>query len=170
MESLWPDFEELVIEQNNSLQILKTQARAIKSKTNGIVSATFSKMNYKLGSANKLISAGQMLSALVSPAYEEVLDKELADKVDVNDLYKKADYKFELYNSEYRFRLFVLYYTELYPISLEVDEGILEDVPYKNGAPISSNEELESVLREIFSSKKVRSVVGKMLQQGKKMK
>jgi hypothetical protein len=49
MESLWPKFEEQELEQNDSIQILRDQARAIKSETNGVVRATFSKMNYKLG-------------------------------------------------------------------------------------------------------------------------
>ena len=47
MESLWPKFEEQVIEKNDTIQILRVQARAIKSETKGIVNATFSKMHYK---------------------------------------------------------------------------------------------------------------------------
>lgn len=167
MESLWPNFEEQTVEQNNSLQILKTQAREIKSKTNGIVKATFSKMEYRPGPTSKITAVGKALSSLSSPTYEEILDEELESKVDVNTLYRIVDYKFELYNDEYRFRLFMLHYREMFPVSLKVDGGILEDVPYDNETPISSNDELESVLREIFSSKKVRSVVGKMLQKGK---
>ena len=167
MESLWPDFEENIIEQNRSLQILKEQAREIKKKTNGKVNATFSKMEYRPGPTNRIAEVGQMLSAFSSSTYEEILDKELESKIDVNTLYRNIDYKFELYNDEYRFRLFVFHYSEMFPVSLKVDGGILEDVPYNNGTPISSNDELESVLREIFSSKKVRSVVGKMLQKGK---
>ena len=53
----------------------------------------------------------------------------------------------------------------MFPISLEVDEGITEDIQYKNGSPVSSNDELKTVLREIFSSYKVHSVVSKMLQK-----
>ena len=167
MESLWPNFSEQSIEQNDSIQILRAQAKDVKDKTNGIVKATFSKMEYRPGPTNKLAGVGQMLSAFSSPTYEEILDKELESKVDVNILYKNIDYKFELYNDEYRFRLFVLHYREMFPVSLKVDGGILEDVPYDNEAPISSNDELESILREIFSSKIVRSVVVKMLQKGK---
>ena len=40
MESLWPKFEEQIIEQNDSIQILREQARAIKSETNGIIHET----------------------------------------------------------------------------------------------------------------------------------
>jgi hypothetical protein len=165
MESLWPKFEEQELEQNDSIQILRDQARAIKSETNGVVRATFSKMNYKAGPTSALKTLGQVVSAMSSPFYEEVLEEELADKTDVNALYLITKYKFELYNDEYRFRLFVLNHREMFPISLEVDEGICEDIQYKNGSPISGNDELKTVLREIFSSYKVHSVVSKMLQK-----
>lgn len=167
MESLWPDFEDQDVEQNNSLQILRTQAREIKKKTNGKVNATFSKMEYIPGPTSRISAVGKALSALSSPTYEEILDEELANKVDVNTLYTRTDYKFELYNDEYRFRLFVLHYQEMFPVALRVDGGVLEDIQYKNESPLSSNYELENTLREIFSSNKVRAVVAKMLQKGK---
>jgi len=167
MESLWPKFEEYEIEKNDSIQILREQARAIKSETNGIVHATFSKMNYKEGPTNAIRTLSQVVTSMSNPFYEEVLDEELLDKTDVNALYKITKYKFELYNDEYRFRLFVLNHREMFPISLVVDEGILEDIQYKNESPISNNDDLKNVLRDIFSSYKVCSVVSKMLQEGK---
>ena len=164
MESLWPKFEKKIINENNSIQILRAQARAIKSETNGIVNATFSKLNYKPGPANAIKTISQMVSSMSSPLYEEILDDELVDKVDVNSLYEITKYKFEIYNAEYRFRLFVLNYSKMFPISLSVDGGILNDVEYKNCAPISSNDELVEAIKDIFSSNKVISVVTKMLQ------
>lgn len=167
MESLWPSFEKKDIERNDSIQILREQAKFIKTDTQGLVCATFSKMNYKASPAGTLKAIGQVVSALSSPMFEEELEEELVEKKDANDLYKITPYKFELYNSEYRFRLFVLKYRELFPISLDIDEGILEDTQYKNGSPIYSNDDLKNIIREIFSSHKVNSVVMKMLQNGK---
>ena len=152
MESLWPKFEEQEFVQNDSIQILRDQAKAIKVETKGIVHATFSKMNYKVGPTSALKSLSQVMSAMSSTfSNEEELEEELADKTDVNALYSITKYKLELYNVEYRFRLFVLNYREMFPISLEVDEGITEDIKYKNGSPICSNDELKTVLREVFS-------------------
>lgn len=167
MESLWPKFEKQDIERNDTIQILREQAKCIKSDTQGLVHATFSKMYYKAGPASTLKTIGQVVSALSSPMYEEVLEAELDKKKDANDLYKITPYKFELYNDEYRFRLFVLNYREMFPITLDIDEGILEDIQYKNGSPIFSNDELKNTIREVFSSFKVNSVVMKMLQNGK---
>ncbi len=167
MESLWPKFENSIIEENNSIKILRSQAKAIKAETDGSVNATFSKMNYRSGPASTIKAFGQMMSSMSSPLYEEILDDELKDKADVNKLYAITKYKFEIYNSEYRFRLFILNYREMFPVSLNVDEGILEDITYKNEDPITSNNELENTLKSIFSSSKVRAVVTKMLQNNK---
>ena len=170
MESLWPKFEEQDIEQNNTIQILRSQAKAIKEQTNGAVSATFSKMTYKPGPTSAIETISRMMSSMSSPMYEEVLDEELADKTDVNILYHITKYKFELYNAEYRFRLFVLNYCEMFPLTLTVDEGILEDIAYKNEAPIICNADLENVLRDIFSSFKVRTVISRVLYKAKSTK
>lgn len=164
MESLWPKFGEDSVEENNSIPLLRAQARAIKNETNGIVSATFSKIQYKSGPTASIVSLGQMVSSMSSPFYEETLDDELMNKKDINDLYEITKYKFELFNNDYRFRLFVLNYSVFFPISLDVDSGILGDIQYINNSPIFSNNELEDTLRSIFSSNKVRTVISKMLQ------
>ena len=168
MESLWPKFDDCEVEDNNSIQILRAQASALRNETKNAVNATFSKMTYKAGPTSAIKSLGQMMSSMSSPVYEEVLDEELEEKTDVNTLFKHTKYKFEIFNNEYRFRLFVLNYSELYPISLEVDGGILEDILYSNNSPISSDDELKSVIKDIFSSKKVHTVVAKMLQENHK--
>lgn len=170
MESLWPKFEEQDVEQNNTIQILRAQAKAIKEQTDGAVCATFSKMTYKPGPTSAIEAIGRMVSSMSSPIYEEVLDEELANKTDVNTLYRITKYKFELYNSEYRFRLFVLNYCEMFPLTLTVDEGILEDIAYKNETPIICNADLENTLRDIFSSFKVRTVISRMLYKAKSTK
>lgn len=170
MESLWPKFEEQDIEQNNTIQILRTQAKAIKEQTDGAVCATFSKMTYKPSPTSAIETIGRVMSAMSSPIYEEVLDDELADKTDVNTLYRITKYKFELYNSDYRFRLFVLNYCEMFPLTLTVDEGILKDISYKNGTPIICNADLEDILRDIFSSFKVRTVISRMLYKARSAK
>lgn len=163
MESLWPNFDRPVVEENNTINILRAQARAIKNQTKNAINATFSRMNYKQNPVNAMKSFSSFLTGLSSPMYEEVLDDELADKEDINILYKQTTYKFELYNSEYRFRLFIFHYREMFPVSLDVDEGILEDIEYKNNSPILSNDELTNVIKEIFNSRKVYSVVSRML-------
>ena len=168
MDSLWPTFDDTVLEENNAIEILRFQARDIKTKTNGIVNATFSKLNYLPGPTQAVKTLKHAFDAMSSSEYKEKTDTELENKKDINDLYSKTKYKFELYNKEYRFRMFILEYCDMFPISLDVDEGVLENVNYINHSPISSNYELENILQDIFSSPKVRSVVSKMIQAGEK--
>lgn len=162
MESLWPIFDEVELERNQTIEILRQQARAISKDTNNKIKATFSKMEYKKGA----ITAVEQLDAVVkavSPAnFEEVLDEELIGKQNVNDLFTAEKYKFEIYNEEYRFRLFTVKYCELFPIALIVDDGISKEISYRNDQPINSNEDLKKIVRDIFSCKKVRTVIAKM--------
>lgn len=150
------------------MEILRLQARAIKNQTKGVINATFSKMNYRPGPTNTVATIEKIFTGLASIKYEEVLEEELATKKDINTLYTDTEYKFEIFNSEYRFRLFILHYKEMFPVSLDIDEGILEDIEYKNMSPISSNDELVSIVREIFNSSKVYSVISRMLLKEEK--
>lgn len=163
MENLWPSFDEETIESNEAIQILREQARIIQSSTKSKVRATFSKMSYKAGPLSAVEQLGRVVTAMSSPVYEEILDEELKEKTDVNTLFYTTQYKFEIYNDEYRFRLFVLNNSEMFPITLDVDGGILEDIGYQNKSRIESNEELKSILKDIFSCRKVQKVVAKML-------
>jgi hypothetical protein len=164
MRDLWPDFESSAIETNNSIDILRSQAREISKKTEQAVKATFSKLEYKQGPLAATVAVQQIIGALGSTTYEELLDQELQGKKDANKFYSVTKYKFEIYNDEYRFRLFVLENREIFPICLVVDDGICEEIRYKNRSNIMSNEELEDVLQEIFCSSKVRSIVTRMIQ------
>lgn len=165
MESLWPNFEELPVEENRSIQILRDQARAIQSSTNNVIRATFSKMSYNSGAMVAVERLGQIMLSMSSGTYEEILEEELQGKSDANELFSITKYKFEIFNDEYRFRLFILNYSELFPISLEVDGGILGEISYKNKEHINSNSELIDILKDIFSCEKVRIVVARMRQK-----
>lgn len=165
METLWPNFDEEPIEINEAVQILREQARSIQSSTKNKIRATFSKMSYKAGPFSAVEQIGRVVNAMSSPVYEEILDDELQEKTDANTLFSTTQYKFEIFNDEYRFRLFVLNDSEMFPITLEVDGGILEEISYQNKSKIESNEELKGILREIFSCGKLRKVVSKMLSK-----
>ena len=164
MENLWPSFDEEKTEINEAVIILREQARNIQKDTKNKIRATFSKVSYKKsGPIFAAEQVGHAMLAISSPVYEEVLEEELLEKENVNKLFEITKYKFEIFNDEYRFRLFILNYSELFPITMDVDGGILEDISYKNKDNIESNDDLKKILRDIFSSPKVRRVVSRML-------
>ncbi len=164
MRSLWPDLlEQKEQEKNNSISIIREQVRELQRITQGAVSAVFRRIQYQPGPADALLEFGKYTSQFSSSAFKEKIEDELAGKEDINDLFRVKKYKFELCNKNYRFRVFVLNYSTLFPISLEVDEGISEEIKYRNGEKIESNDALICVLEEIFSSKKVKRVLQNML-------
>lgn len=161
MEKLWPDFKNEQIEKNRTLSILREQAEVLDEQTQGKVKVAFSEMNFMPAkdAAIKMITA--VMDKLSSE--QEQLEVDLANKKDVRDLFQVTKYKFELYNDSYRYRLFIYNYSEMFPVTIEVDPGIAEDIPYKSGSKIESNEQFIEVIKDIFHSRRVGVVVSRML-------
>lgn len=168
MTDFWPDFTNDICEENKAIHILRDQARALEKKTNKKVKATFSKIEYRDSLAGATAMLGATLLSL-SSLKEEIIDDELKNKNDINDLYKISQYKFEIFNSKYRFRLFVLNFREVFPIEIILDEGIHSEIYLEdetNRHLVNSNNELEKILSLIFTCKKVRTVISQMMRFG----
>lgn len=73
-------------------------------------------------------------------------------------------YKFEIYNDRYRFRLFTIDIGDDFPLLIHIDEGIGESL-LLSGLYIYSVEYLCDLVRGIFHSQKVRSVINKMMSE-----
>lgn len=165
MENLWPEISETPIEKNETISILREQARLIKHVTGNKICGTFSRMNYKANTTDTVNFLGEVIASMAGHVQEEQLEIELADKTDANVFYDRTKYKFEIYNADYRFRLFVFNYSDIFPVSLDIDSGILNEIEYMNNDPINSNGELKKVLREVFASKKVITIINRMMQK-----
>lgn len=171
MTDLWPNFSSVEVEENHSIEILRAQARLLEKKTSGKVKATFSKISYKTDSPS---NSGLLAEALVSMASMvgekkvEVLDDELTGKTDANELYNFQPYKFEIYNEQYRFRVFVLRNRMMFPIHLDVDEGIRSELILPTDIKIQSNSDLTEVVSNIFASHKLGTIVAQMMAENNK--
>lgn len=159
MSDLWPDFSNSPVEKNDAIEILREQARLLEKKTDKKVKATFSKIEYKNG-AEQLGRIVQHISASIS---SEVLEDELAEKKDANELYRIVNYKFEIYNSTYRFRVFTLHYKEFYPFYITIDEGIQNELAFASDICIDNNASLKELISSIFSSQKLRTIISRMM-------
>ena len=157
MADLWPKFDTDQSEENRTKAILQEQARALGNKTNNKVKATFSKISY----SHNLFGTLNML-ANVNKDVEQ--DGTLGGKEDINELFNKTKYKFEVFNETYRFRVFIVEYSILFPITLIVDDGIKEELPKDTDYSITSNAELEDLLRSIFYSKKLTIIISQMMK------
>lgn len=167
--SVFDDAENNLVEENLTYDILQEQARLIKAKTNGLIKCTFSLIEHK-SSASGAFKAISILSATLAISdisQEEVLDDELMGKEDINSLTKESIYKFELYNDNYRFRIFTFKYCELFPVYMCVDEGIREELNLPKEIKIDSNQDLKDVFIKVFKSKKLSSIIKKMINEPK---
>ena len=165
MNDLWPSFDGTDIEKNNSLAILQAQANALEKKTDGKVKAKLSLTKYKKVNTN---SFGEILSAagrnLVSYENVEVFESELENKKDANMYFSNEEYKFEIYNDEFRFRIFKVNYNILYPISLTIDAGIAKELNNMVSIQlIRSDSALEDLLEKIFNTKKLYTIVSELM-------
>ena len=152
---------------DNIKEILRQQAQYLKSDTNGKVMAKFSKI------ANVSASITDELPVMLNVKTE---NEETKDLPDANTFYKPQYYGFEIYNSSYKFRIFELNLPPLYPVSMFLDEGVLEDAKAelrecsiekgakKNEYVIKSDGEFIKSLKAILSGKKVTYIIYRLQQ------
>ena len=78
--------------------------------------------------------------------------------------FKDKRYGFEIFNEEYKFRIFEISISLEYPVVIILDEGVADYMDIgSNEINIESDEHLKQVLKEIFTSKKVKSILAKLL-------
>ena len=163
-ENLWdiPSNEEPIDTTSNLTEILRQQSQHLKEKTNGKVLGKFSRI--------KDLTAGieAISSAIARGTVENEETKQLED---ANSLYRNQRYGYEIYNSTYKFRVFEIMLSPVYPVVVSVDEGVLEDTRQElqiasiqkgenaNQFFINSDNEFISFLKTILSSKKVRYIL-----------
>ena len=176
-DNLWdiPSANEELNPTDNIYDIMKEQGQYLKENTNGKIFGKFSKIK----KINPLSTMGVVLSAFST---REVLQNDDSNSLaDANELYSNQKYGFEIYNSTYKFRVFEMIISPVYPAHIIIDEGIttnIEDeiVSYSekgkeaNHYIINSDEELIGCLRLIFSSKKVKYLLYKLQQQAEENK
>ncbi|MBD5116781.1 MAG: hypothetical protein HDT48_04610 [Ruminococcaceae bacterium] len=162
MSDLWPDLErfEDKIPENHAIEILREQARLLSKKTNGKIKATFSKIDYAVSTTEIL---GGALSAIASGSKKEVVEEEMKGKKDINEFYNFNNYKFEIYDETYKFRIFTLKYRPIYPIQIEIDEGIRKEKLLSSPTDIQSDEELIKIVSSVFSSSKLQMIIKRIM-------
>ena len=106
----------------------------------------------------------------LSETKEEIVESELEGKKDLNSIYSFVKYKFEIFNDTYRFRIFILNYRPVFPIEIDVDEGIKDELNLSSTHRINSDDELRELVTAIFSSTKVQMIIKRMYAQNNKSK
>lgn len=97
-------------------------------------------------------------------------ESQLDQRLDANKLYQTKKYVFEIINETYRFELFRIEIGPLFPIIMNIDEGVYKDIQqllsnFKKPAELShsitidSQQNLEIAFYTIQKSKKLKYIV-----------
>lgn len=177
IENLWdiPALDEDMHSTEKVKEIIIQQADFLEKYTNNNIEAKFGKLKVT-GAIGALIIAEKFANIGENIKKTEVegistSDLEAADKFYTNDTYG-----FEIYSSIYRFRVFEIRISPMYPVFIRLDEDIFDEIKHtitgtkiedknKRLICISSETDLTFYLKEIFQSKKVRFIIQKMLKK-----
>ena len=163
---LWGNINDDTENSAKILNLLEQQASVLTNKTKGKVTAIFERIKYRYVSSDKggLLGVYQLIGSM-SSAFEGKKKEEILENANLKNaasLYNEYKYKFEISSSKYRYRIFTLHYAPVFPVSFEVEYGVLDD-KVKN-IEINSLEEAQEELFKIFNSRKVKYIIQEMLK------
>lgn len=159
----------------NICKIMEQQCRYLFDYTNGCVFAAFDEIKTEgsiIATAKTMANAFRILSGKME-LQETIAESSTKNLIDANNMYFDKRYGFEICTEEYRFRVFELRMTPIYPVEINIDEGICKNIrntldrvaiPMEkvNYFRIGDEEAFCNVLQAILQDKKVRYIVGEL--------
>ena len=156
-------------------KIMEEQCKYLFEYTNGNVFAVFDeiKMDGSLVSMAKAMSNVFKGISGIAGLHETVSEISTKDLIDANAMYYDKLYGFEICTEKYRFRLFELRMTPIYPVQITIDEGICKNIgsvlseiciplEKNNHFQIDDDEIFCQVLQNILQDKKVHYIIGEL--------
>lgn len=160
---------------DNIYVIMEEQAKYLYQYTAGKVFAIFSEIDLD-GSVNSMAKAVANIYKSISGRsrlQETVSGLSTKKLIDANAMYFDKRYGFEICTEKYRFRLFELRMTPIYPVEIIIDEGICKNigntltriaVPMEkfNHFKLNDEETFCNVLKHVLQDKKVHYIIGEL--------
>lgn len=176
-ENFWTDIidQPLTNSAENVKSIMQEQCEDVKAASRGLIEARFVKLAFTTRTTGSMWSSQEIMQHLTSPKTIKVEDTAL-NLVDANDSYSPSDYAFDLFTTQFKFRILSMRLGAVYPIDLVLDEDIFcqtRDL-YPNGITVSehnglvvvqNDNELKDCLEIIISrNEKMKFIVHKMIE------
>lgn len=109
----------------------------------------------------------------ITELQETIAESSTKNLIDANEMYFDKRFGFEICTEKYRFRLFELRVTPIYPIEIIIDEGICKNIrttlarisiPMEkdNHFKINNEETFCNVLQAVLQDRKVRYIIGEL--------
>lgn len=167
-DDMWASalMEDDTISSDNVLDLMREVCQSLKKASEGKVLARFK---------NIRMLPGLEFAVQFSKRASKITEDNEDGLSDANELYSPKRYSFDLYNEKYKFRIFDLTLSPIYPLDISFDEDIFTEVKdlllvhaelKGTGCKVSvsNDEELKSCIQIAISSKKVRFIVKKMAE------
>ena len=156
-------------------KIMDKQCAYLFQHTKGKIFAVFGelKIDGSLFTVAKSMSNIVKSISGISVLQETIAESSTKNLIDANDMYFDKRYGFEICTEKYRFRLFELRMTPLYPVEIIIDEGICKNIENKlssiaipmkkfNHFKISDEETFCNVLQAVLQDKKVHYIISEL--------
>ncbi len=182
-ENFWADIIDQPLEKSaeNVEAIMRGQCEDVKSASGGLIEARFVKLAFTTRTTGSMWSSRELMQYLTDQKTEKVEDTAL-NLTDANDSYSPSDYAFDLFTSEYKFRVLTMRLGAVYPIDLVLDDDIFcqtrdlyaEEIQVSkenNLIVVQNDDELKDCLKIIISRNgKMQFVVRKMIESERAMR
>lgn len=176
-ENFWTDIidQPLANSAENVESIMRGQCEDVKTASRGLIEARFVKLAFTTKTTGSMWSTQEMKLQFGSPKTIKV-EKTALKLSDVNDSYSPSDYAFDLFTTQYKFRILTMKLGAVYPIELVLDEDIFcqtRDLypdgitvsKHKGSIVVQNDNELKGCLEIIISrNEKMKFIVHKMIE------
>lgn len=176
-DNFWADIIDRPLEKSaeNVEAIMQGQCEDVKAASRGLIEARFIKLSFTTKKTTNMWTSQEIRQQFTGPKTVKVEETAL-DLTDANDSYSPSDYAFDLFTTEYKFRVLTMRLGAVYPIDLVLDDDIFRQtkdlyaeeiqISEENGRIVVQNDnELRGCLKIIISTnEKMKFVVRKMIE------
>lgn len=176
-DNFWADIIDRPLEKSaeNVEAIMQGQCEDVKAASRGLIEARFIKLSFTTKKTTNMWTSQEIRQQFTGPKTVKVEETAL-DLTDANDSYSPSDYNFDLFTTEYKFRVLTMRLGAVYPIDLVLDDDIFRQtkdlyaeeiqISEENGRIVVQNDnELKGCLKIIISTnEKMKFVVRKMIE------
>lgn len=174
------DSQDDLLYTDNIYRIMDDQCKYLFQYTKGKIFAVFGEIKIDgsiFAVANAMSNIFKGVSGITG-LQETVAELSTKNMIDADAMYFDRRYGFEICTEKYRFRLFELRITPIYPVEITIDEGICKNIgntlaktaiPMEklNRFEINNDETFCNVLQAVLQDKKVRYIIGELQKRVK---
>ena len=150
--------------------IMQGYCERIKKSSSGVVHARFDELKM----ATRINGGGLASAAASIFPYRETYQTNALSQKDINELLEPSVHIFDIFNEKYQFRLCELTYGTSYPVDIQMDNGVQDDISQllstrfeKRGADIyvlNDDNDLKDCFKYMITSRKMRAILLRLRQ------